>query len=102
MKIYVAGPMTNLPEYNLPAFALATDRLKMAGYRPVNPGRHGVNPAYTWQDYIRRGLIELLQCEAVALLPGWENSQGAALEVHVAKALKMDVEPLSTWLERAA
>ena len=102
MRIYVAGPMSHLPRYNLPAFAAAAAELNALGYVAVNPGRHGVDPQYTWADYLRRGLTELLTCDAVALLPGWEDSRGATLEVHVATALDMPVEPLDHWIRRAA
>src|SRR5689334_17986035 len=83
-RLYVAGPMSGLSAHNLPAFAEATQRLEERGYDPVNPGRHGVTPGYTWADYLRRGLTELLGCDGVATLPGWSASRGASLEVHVA------------------
>lgn len=102
MKLYVAGPMTGLPEYNLPAFATAAAELGALNYEAVNPGRHGADPAFTWADYMRRGLVDLVGCDGVALLPGWERSRGAALEVHVANALGMYVRPLEEWFRIAA
>jgi len=98
MKLYIAGPMSNLPGYNLPAFAAATEQLRAAGYDPVNPGRHGVIDGFTWQDYMRRGLVELLSCDGVARLDGWDTSKGATLEVHVANALSMPVQHVELWL----
>ena len=98
MRIYIAGPMTGLPDYNLPAFAVAKTQLDASGHDAVNPGAPGVITGYTWQDYMRDGLHLLLDCEAVALLDGWEASKGAQLEVHVATALGLPVEPLSWWL----
>ena len=102
MRIYVAGPMTGLPKYNLPAFAAATLELRALGYDAVNPGRRGADPAKTWADYMRDGLRDVLACDAVALLDGWENSRGARLEVNVARGLAMPVEPLAHWLQAAA
>jgi hypothetical protein len=101
MRIYVAGPMTGLPGYNLAAFAAATLELQSLGYDAVNPGRRGADPAKTWVDYMREGLIDVLSCDAVALLGGWEASKGATLEVHVARSLAMPVEPLAEWLKAA-
>lgn len=98
-RIYVAGPMTGLPDHNLPAFEAAAAALRAAGRRPVNPGRRGVVPGWTWRDYMRRALHDLVDCDAVALLPGWRNSRGAALERNVAEGLGMDVRPLAAWLE---
>lgn len=98
MRIYVAGPMTGLPEYNLPAFAAATLELQSLGHDAVNPGHRGVIPGYTWQDYMRDALRLLLDCDAVALLPGWESSDGARLEVRLARKLDMDVRPITEWI----
>ena len=102
MIVYVAGPMSGLPDSNLPAFAAATEQLTEAGYVARNPGRRGADhPEWAWADYIRRALPDLCHCDAVALLPGWEASRGALLEVHVATALGMPVAPLDEWLDAA-
>lgn len=98
MKIYIAGPMTGLPDYNLPAFATAAEQLRSVGHDAANPGHRGVIDGYTWRDYMRDGLTLLLSCEAIALLDGWESSKGAQLEAHVAQALALPVEPLGAWL----
>jgi len=98
MRLYIAGPMTGLPKYNLPAFDAAARELEAAGYDVVNPGRHGVDPEFTWTDYMRRGLTELLTCDGVALLPGAHNSNGARIERRVAEDLGMLVLPLWEWL----
>lgn len=36
-KVYIAGPMTGLPEFNRPAFFAVADRLVSAGDVPLNP-----------------------------------------------------------------
>ena len=38
-----------------------------------------------------RDIRMALDCEAVACLPGWENSRGASLEVHIFRALNRPV-----------
>lgn len=98
MRIYVAGPMTGLPEYNLPTFASTAQQITDSGHEAVNPGYRGVIAGYTWQDYMREGLALLLTCEAVALLDGWEASRGAQLEAHVARALDMPVRYWTDWV----
>lgn len=96
MILYVSGPMTGLPEYNYPAFFEAVNELEAMGYTVVNPAR-GMVEGWTWEDYARRGVQDVCGVEGVALLPGWEASKGAQLEVHVAKALNLVVQPLSHW-----
>ena len=88
---YVSGPMTGLPEFNVPAFRAATTALRAAGYDVVCPTELCPEPGLSWQEYLRRDLAGMLACSGVAVLPGWEASRGAALEVHVARALGMPV-----------
>ena len=97
MRLYVAGPMTGYPNWNHPAFHVAAFRLRAAGFTVANPADHG--PGETdWFVCVRRGLRELLDVEGVATLPGWEQSRGAALEVHVACALNMPVRTVEEWI----
>lgn len=98
--LYIAGPMTGLPEFNLPAFDAAESALRAVGYGVQNPARHGVSPDKTWEDYMRRDLADVLTVDGIALLDGWWNSRGASLEVHVAKALSVPIAPLADWLAR--
>lgn len=100
--LYVAGPMTGLPDYNYPAFDQAETDLRAAGYdvlNPVNAEDHNTTgTAQTWQWYMRHGLAMVIQADGVALLPGAHNSRGAALERHVAEALNLPVKALAEWL----
>ncbi|UXJ54857.1 DUF4406 domain-containing protein [Pseudomonas citronellolis] len=90
-RIYLAGPMTGLPEHNFPAFHAEAGRLRDLGYQVVNPAEHGVIDGYEWADYLRLDLQKLITCEAIAMLPGWDKSKGARLEYHVASELGMQV-----------
>lgn len=93
MKVYVAGPMTGYPEFNYPAFAEASARLRALGYVVVSP--HEINPPelgfdHPWGWYMRRDIVALLDVDAVVVLPGWETSKGAKLETDIAAALGME------------
>jgi phosphoribosyl-ATP pyrophosphohydrolase len=95
--IYVAGPMTGLPEWNYPAFHLAATQLRSVGYRVISPAEHELDET-NWTGCVRRGLGELLTTDAVGVLSGWQTSRGATLEVHVAEALGMEIRPVEEWL----
>lgn len=98
MKIYISGPMTGLPGYNLGAFASAKLKLDDVGYTGVNPGERGVIEGYAHADYMRDAIRLLVECDAVALLPGWASSKGANLEYQVACGLGMEIRYLEDWL----
>lgn len=90
-RLYLAGPMTGFEDFNFPAFnAMAAD-LRAHGYIVENPAEHGVVEDADWADYLAYDLTRLGLCGMVAVLPGWENSKGARLEVHIARELGMPV-----------
>lgn len=101
MKIYVSGPMSGLPNNNVPAFNAAAKALRAKGYRVINPAElDDGEPCKTWEDCLRRDLRALTRCDAVATLPGWTKSRGALLELHVAKALSFEVHPVEHYLRK--
>lgn len=100
-RVYVAGPMTGLPDYNRPAFNHAAAQLREAGYQVFNPAGNGVATDAPWHHHMRRDISELVKCGRVALLPGWEDSVGATLEHHIAHRLSMQVMYVEQWLDIA-
>lgn len=101
MRLYLSGPMNGLPQHNFPAFEKARALLRSVGYEVVCPAELGRHDGWAWEDYLRRDLKVMLDCEAVALLEGWERSNGAMLETDVAVRLRMRVETVEFWLEEA-
>ena len=97
MRIYIAGPVTGVPERNGAAFDAAMRALVDAGYRVVNP-LHLVPPGMESAKAMRRLLPELCACGGVCLLEGWEMSAGACVEVAVARACGMPVGDLDYWI----
>lgn len=87
--IYLAGPMTGLPDFNRPAFNAEALRLRRAGHHVHNPAELSLDPLASWEDCMREGLKCLLTCTAIRLLPGWETSKGALLEAQIAAQLGM-------------
>lgn len=90
-RVYIAGPMTGIDEYNFPAFNAAARALAEEGLVPVNPADHGLVEGAEWGDYLRYDIAQLATCEAIYFLPGWTASKGACLEHHLALALGMPV-----------
>lgn len=88
-RIYIAGPMSRLPDYNYPAFNRAAAKLREAGWHVESPAEPGQVDGWGWGDYMRRGLQQMLTCDVIALLPGWHDSRGATLELRLAEALGM-------------
>ena len=47
------------------------------------------------RDCMRRDLHELMECDVILMLPGWENSRGAIAEHAVATAMSIPVLVMS-------
>lgn len=90
-RVYVAGPMTGIEDFNYPAFNAVADSLRAQGYQVENPADHGIVEGAVWADYMAYDLTRLGLCGIIALLPDWEKSQGARLEVLIAERLGMTV-----------
>lgn len=91
-KTYIAGPMTGLPDSNYPAFHEAEARLKERGVVVENPAWNVLPDGEHWIQYMYMGLKQLLDCNSIYMLKGWENSKGARIEFELACNLKMNVE----------
>lgn len=100
MKLYIAGPMSGLPDSNYPSFNLAEELLTQAGYEIENPARN-VNPnPEDYLEWLRLGIKQLIQCNGVAYLSGFGQSKGAMMELYIANVLKMEIRSVLEWLER--
>jgi len=100
MKIYVAGPMTGLPEWNYPAFNAAAAELRAAGHEVVNPAemgeKYGTPDELAADLYKMAGLVveeldALAVCDAIYLLSGWQRSRGTRKELKVALDHKFEI-----------
>lgn len=85
MKVYIAGSITNNPNY-VEDFFRAEFHLENMGHTVLNPCK---KLGFSYKDYIDMGLCELMKCEAIYLLRGFDNSEGALLEEHYAKTTGM-------------
>ena len=90
-RVYIAGPMTGIAEFNFPAFNKEAVRLRAEGLTVLNPADHGIVEGAEWADYLRHDIAGLATCQRIHLLPGWEKSKGSRLEVTIAQALGMAI-----------
>lgn len=97
MKVYIAGPMTGLPELNFPAFHAAAATLRAMGHEVINPAELNPDPTAEWLDCMRRDIAALVTCDAVALLPGHDDSRGALIENRLATGLGFLVQPIELF-----
>lgn len=89
MKIYIAGKMEGLPNFNYAAFNAAEEKLKVLGYEVVNPviiakGMYGNRTDFDEDELealIAEEVAQLVKCEAIYLLKGWTTSKGAKKEL---------------------
>lgn len=95
-RLYLAGPMSGLKDSNYPAFHAAAAGLRAKGWHVENPAENPEPPCKSWEAYMRMAIAQLVTCDGIALLPGWENSRGAKLEMDLALQLRLDVVFLST------
>ena len=77
-KVYIAGPMTGLPDKGRRAFYQAEGALRAMGFRVINPAC--LPDDLETADYMPICLAMLQQADAVFMLPGWQHSGGARIE----------------------
>jgi hypothetical protein len=89
--------MSHRPLYNRPAFDAAARYLRGLGYAVESPsefcrGFESIYPAASlWRECMRVAIPRLLHCDAVAVLPQWDESRGARIEYLIARRMGMPV-----------
>ena len=101
-RIYLAGPMTRMPDFNYPAFHAAAADLRAAGYEVANPAETDRPAGTPWVVFMADGITALSKCTGVALLPGWTSSIGATTEHQIACRAGLTIQSVDDWLEQAA
>lgn len=111
-KIYIAGPMRGHENWNFLAFDTAEKHWSAEGWHVFNPAAMCRALGYAhFEDgraipssvegrrhveHVIRGDIDcIMMSDALAVLPGWESSRGATVEVAVALFLGMPI--LCAW-----
>ncbi len=96
-RIYIAGPMTGMPDHNFPAFHAAAERLRNAGWYVVNPAENfGGRTDLPREAYMRIDVALMATCDAIAMLPLWKESRGARVEYLLAREMGMEMMDAQT------
>lgn len=106
--VYLAGPMRGIESFNFPAFHAAAKGLREQGWGVFNPAEMDESDGFDFtgttgdEDLASLGFslrnalgkdLDFItrRADAVAVLPGWEDSRGARAEVATARALGLPV-----------
>lgn len=104
MKIYLSGLIAaggTLPfeqvTKNCEVFDRHAARLRAAGHEVYNPAEDDdprerpdtVSSLDVHHECLRRDLRHLLDCDAIYMIPGWQRSVGAPVELYLARAVGM-------------
>ena len=109
--IYISGKMSGVENWNFPLFFQREEELRALGYDVINPAKNDGEtleealasvgtfdePTNEWAYYIKRDVKKLMEADAICVLPDWQNSKGATLEVKLGKALGL---PICVYDER--
>jgi hypothetical protein len=101
-KIYISGPMSDIPRLNFPLFNRTAVRLRNMRWEVVNPVEINPDEAANWLDCIAADLLAMKGCTAICLLPGWTESFGAKIERMVADKLGLEVFHLADLVPEEA
>ena len=92
MRVYIAGQMSGLPDYGYDAFHHYASLWRSHGYDVLNPAeRFGGRTDLPYDVYIKASIIDVLASDAIAMIPGWEESKGANLEHQIAEVLGLPI-----------
>jgi len=106
-RVYISGPITGQEDGNKKAFKEAEMKFRDMNFDAINPHElHGTDWEAEWNEkleqrkitvlehwagYMKTDIQALVKCDFVALLPNWESSKGANIEIAIAKSLGMPI-----------
>lgn len=100
LRVYIAGPYSNPDEAkrdrNIEMAAQHAALLLKAGHYPFCPHTmtarfEDEHPEVDYPFYLRMYCHWMKFCDAVYVLPGWQSSNGTAIELRLAEELRMPI-----------
>ena len=96
--LFISGPMLGHEDFNSAAFHEAAHLLGAAGYQVTNPANNSQASGERWKDRLRAEVKEMMDCDGVVILEGWQWSRVANAQINLAHALGMPVHSVTAWL----
>ena len=99
-KIYIAGPMRGLPDFNYPTFNQYAQAHRNVGWDVANPVEIGADYGTPEQIDADPALLAAVMaaelhaletCDAIYLLNGWQDSEGAQKELATAISYRLKI-----------
>lgn len=98
-RVYIAGPITGIQNFNHKAFYSSGVELWHLGFLPVNPHnicRHILRSDFTtdeqhWQACLKADMPHIISAHYMLMLDGWQQSRGACFERQIALTLGIPV-----------
>lgn len=105
-QIYIAGPMTGIPQFNFPAFFEAQRMLEALGWKVNNPAakdeevsldpdavktgddQKAIAKGFDFRAAYEWDVLKIIHGDGIYMLKGWEKSPGAQGEWAVARAMQ--------------
>ena len=108
-RVYLSGPIAGIPDardrFSRVAAAVNAEACEVINPFDIAPLSHDGEPCgegyHPGDDahghtssacYMRTDLLALLACDTILLLPGWQDSRGATVELAVAEACGLDIQ----------
>lgn len=96
-KIYLSAPISAYvttadgEQERREYFKGYADKLEAVGYKVFNPMENGLPFNAEHEEHMKKDIRELLKCDAIVMLSGWQLSKGCKTEWEVAKAVGLRV-----------
>lgn len=94
-RVYICGPIRNMPDGNKATFALAAQAWRDTGWEVISPweveDQWGEADHSLHRMHCLRDIAALSMCDVIALLPGYEQSTGCAAEIACANWMKLKI-----------
>ena len=94
--VYISGPVTGIPNHNKPQFELA-EKMLLKRFQAFNPSRidwptgRVLEGLPLWQYFMHHCVKAIPDCDAMLMLPNWQNSKGAMWEHKIAEMLGLPI-----------